>query len=140
MDTPLYFGTSHRDILDRTTHVTTWQQANYVTRHDQTEEAATVQRQEEETFEQLWHRVATHTQVLQEKLSDHSTVLQTFNDGLATLQKRKEEGHAGLDDERIDLKRNQAPVQTRCHTLDTEIIIDQAALKTGCDADTAEYN
>ena len=95
MDPPLHFGTSHGDILDRATHVTAWQQANYVTRRDRAEEAATVQLQEEETFEQLWHRITTHTQALQEKLSNHSTVLQTFNNGLAALQNARKKATPG---------------------------------------------
>ena len=131
MDPPLHFRTSHCDILDRATHVTAWQRANYVTRRDRAEEAATVRCQEEETFEQLWHCVAMTTQALKSKLNDHSTVLQTFNDSLDALQNRKEEGHAGLDDERADLERKQAVVETRRHTLDTGITNEQAALQNG---------
>ena len=102
--------------------------------------ATTVQCQEEETLEQLHHRVTTHTQALKGKVSDHSAVHQTYNNGLAALKKRKEEGHAGLDEERADLERKLVTVKTCRHTLDTEITTEQTTLTTWFDADTAEYN
>ena len=79
--------------------------------------ATTVQCQEEETLEQLHHRVTTHTQALKEKVRDHSVVHQTYNNGLVALQKRKDKGYAELNEECADLERKLATVETCRHTL-----------------------
>ena len=73
-------------------------------------------------------------------MSNHSAVNQTYNNGLAALQKSKDKGHTRLDEERADLKRKLVTVETRRHTLDTKITTKQTTLTTEFDADTAEYN